>query len=467
MASRMVHAANPICETMKKYIIQFAHQHLDFRIPEIRSIVSLIGCEASLKECDLVSGSPFMEIKLKNDTDAMRIMKRSVLSKRVYELWAEGTSVKEVKDKIDSLPSEVTEEYTNNGKSFRIIVETFNKKISSAEKIKKIELLTESASVFQAKINLRTPDVSFHLLEFYENDSKPSEEPLKVFFGRWVADGQRDAIQQYHLQKRHFIANTSMDACLSMVMANLAQVKHDDFVMDPFVGSGSLLVSSAHYGAYVMGTDIDYLLLHARAKPSRACQKTRASDESVRQNLQQYGLESRYIDVMVADASRHRVWRKGCRFDAIITDPPYGIRESAAKIATVDESQVKEVEGAPHYPQKAQYNIGDIYKDLLNFAAKFLELGGRLVYWLPIFRPEYQESNIPQHPCLRLESNCEQPLNLSISRRLITMVKDKEFEEIHNSEGASIAVDQYEKESFRQKYFKAVVAAGSAEKQSS
>lgn len=33
-------------------------------------------------------------------------------------------------------------------------------------------------------------------------------------------------------------ANTSMDACLSMVMCNLAQVKKDDIVIDPFVGSG-------------------------------------------------------------------------------------------------------------------------------------------------------------------------------------------------------------------------------------
>ena len=28
--------------------------------------------------------------------------------------------------------------------------------------------------------------------------------------------------------------------------------------------SGSLLVSAAHFGGYVMGTDIDYLLLHAK-----------------------------------------------------------------------------------------------------------------------------------------------------------------------------------------------------------
>ena len=38
------------------------------------------------------------------------------------------------------------------------------------------------------------------------------------------------------------IANTSMDACLSMVMANLGQVKDNDMVLDPFVGSGEIII---------------------------------------------------------------------------------------------------------------------------------------------------------------------------------------------------------------------------------
>lgn len=381
-------------------------------------------------------------------------MKRSVLSKRVYELLAEGSSVEEVKQQIDNFPTDITNKLSEKFDTYRIMVETINKKISGAEKIKRIEFLTTDVDMFDKKINLSNPDMSFHLLECYQNDSKPDEKPFKVFFGRWVEDGQRTKIQQYHLQKRNFIANTSMDACLSMVMANMAQVKKDDLVLDPFVGSGSLLVSCAHYGAYVMGTDIDYMLLHARAKPSRAKQKERSKDESIYQNLCQYGLQGKYLDVMVADASRHRLWRHGCRFSAIVTDPPYGIRESAARVATTDKIETPTVEGQQRYPQKAQYEIGDIFTDLLNFAAKFLEVGGHLVYWLPIFRPEYQESNIPQHPCLHLEWNCEQPLSTSISRRLVTMVKIKEPDELLDAEGASVTVNHYEGGSFRNKYFK-------------
>ena len=42
-------------------------------------------------------------------------------------------------------------------------------------------------------------------------------------------------------------------------------------------------------------------------------------DESVLSNLRQYGLEERYVDILVADAARC-VWREREMFDTIITD---------------------------------------------------------------------------------------------------------------------------------------------------
>lgn len=64
-----------------------------------------------------------------------------------------------------------------------------------------------------------------------------------------------------------------MDAQLSLLMANQAKVKDGDVVLDPFVGTGSLLVAAAQFGGYVLGTDIDYLMLHGRTRPSRISQQ--------------------------------------------------------------------------------------------------------------------------------------------------------------------------------------------------
>ena len=72
----------------------------------------------------------------------------------------------------------------------------------------------------------------------------------------------------------------------------------------------------------------------------------------------------------------------------------------------------------------------------MEFSAAHLQIGGRLVFWLPLIRGPNNEPRIPQHPALRLISNCEQPFNqcnfldslnwgliLLGSRNLLTYVK--------------------------------------------
>jgi tRNA (guanine10-N2)-methyltransferase len=48
-----------------------------------------------------------------------------------------------------------------------------------------------------------------------------------------------------------------MDPELSLIMANMALVKPGSFVLDPFVGTGSFLISCSHFGAFTIGADID------------------------------------------------------------------------------------------------------------------------------------------------------------------------------------------------------------------
>lgn len=76
-------------------------------------------------------------------------------------------------------------------------------------------------------------------------------------------------IQKLSLKTRKFIGTTSMDPQLSLIMANQAQVKNGDIILDPFVGTGSLLVAASQFGGFIMGTDIDYMMLHARTRPTR------------------------------------------------------------------------------------------------------------------------------------------------------------------------------------------------------
>ncbi len=53
---------------------------------------------------------------------------------------------------------------------------------------------------------------------------------------------------------------------VNLLESNLGHADKNKIVIDPFVGSGSLLVGAAYYGAHVMGADLDYNLVNAIGK---------------------------------------------------------------------------------------------------------------------------------------------------------------------------------------------------------
>lgn len=110
-----------------------------------------------------------------------------------------------------------------------------------------------------------------------------------------------------------------MNPHLSLLMANQGMCDKNHIVFDPFAGTGSMLLSAAKFGSYVIGSDIDFLMLHGKTKPSRISQKVRALDESIVANMQQYGLEHLYLDVFVSDFS-NCPFTDAIIFDSIITD---------------------------------------------------------------------------------------------------------------------------------------------------
>ncbi|XP_028161170.1 tRNA (guanine(10)-N2)-methyltransferase homolog [Ostrinia furnacalis] len=456
----------------RRYLLWFAHEHVDFRHGEMQSILSVLNIPIRFIE-EPCMRKPYWIVELPTEECARKIASRSVLLKNCIELWARAKTESQLHTTLKSALLNLTGKWmvNNNGtvndcgisdghvcprslidpccskdKSFKIEVETFCKHFSMKEKVDKIEKF--SYMPLEGAVKLKKPDVTLSYLEFYGVDpNNVPEEPHDLFFGRWIADGQRDVIQFHSLKKRQFIGNTSMDAQLALIMANQARVAPGDLVLDPFVGSGSLLVSAAHFGGFVWGSDIDFLMLHGRTRPTRVGQKARAKEESIRGNMKQYGTSSRYLDVMVSDFSLP-MWRDSLRFDAIITDPPYGVREPAEKIGIEKPNYILIEEHLVHHvPSKVEYALPHIYSDLLDFAARKLRMGGRLVCWYPLVREEYKEDQLPRHPCLELVSNSEQVLSKLTARRLLTYEKMRD-------DMPNLPVDPHSgTHNFREKYF--------------
>ncbi|XP_074606384.1 tRNA (guanine(10)-N(2))-methyltransferase TRMT11-like isoform X2 [Acropora palmata] len=438
-----------------EYLCLFAQEHVDFRISEIFSISSMFGFEVDFQNGDYRQENPHLLIKLPNESCARNLLSRAVSIKSVYEVWGYGKNLTDVKNRVSQYPENEILLYSSSDSTFKITVESFNKKLCVAEQrelIDQFEFLP-----FQGHVKLSDPDHVFSLLlDYGDNPNSAPSHPERLIFGRLIGHGQRHLLKKYSLKTRHFIGNTSMDPQLSFLMANQGQVLPGKFVFDPFVGTGSILVSCCHFGSFVMGSDIDYTLLHGRGRSSHAKRqgKWRGRDENFQANLAQYGLGSCFADLLVSDAGRLGL-REIPLFDAIVTDPPYGIREGARKLETNGSIQGdnNSHDDKSTLPAVRSCSLSEIVTSLLDFAARYLVLHGRLVYWLPVYRPSYSEALLPSHPSLKLVANSEQCLSKHVSRRLITMEKIRE----HKIEDPNLSVVQQKFlescDNFRDNYF--------------
>ena len=405
------------------YLFWCANEHNQFRLQEFDALAEVFGL--TLNWIFRSSDHPWVILDLNSEAEAAQLNSRSLSIKYCVELWAEGDGYKQFHENLKQSAFVNNSKWFDEKISFKVHIESFNKKINGADKREKIESL--SYLPIEGPVNLSSPDVVFSYFEFHGFDQNNlPDQPLKIMFGRLVGEGQRERIRKLDIKKRKFIGNTTMDPQLALLMANIGKVRLGSLVLDPFVGTGSLLLAAAEFGGYVVGSDIDYLTLHARTRPSRVGQKKRAEDESMVANFDQYNLTSHYLGVIASDFSL-QPWRPGAWLDCVITDPPYGIREGTTRVGTdkdYSDSSIPQEYLNSHYPQKVSYSLEQLLRDLLNFSARSLVEGGRLVYWLPVIRQQYNvETSVPSHPDLRLICDCEQVLSSNTSRRLIVMEK--------------------------------------------
>lgn len=108
---------------------------------------------------------------------------------------------------------------------------------------------------FQGRVNLRNPDNKFWLIETDDcesNNGLPRIVQKRIFFGREIGAADRKLLPTYQLKSRTYLGPTAMDAEMAFLMANQAHATHGKLVYDPFVGTGSILVAAAHFGAMTM-----------------------------------------------------------------------------------------------------------------------------------------------------------------------------------------------------------------------
>lgn len=229
-----------------------------------------------------------------------------------------------------------------------------------------------------------------------------------------------DYQQQRKLVNSRFL--TPLRPPLALLMANMARVELGSVVLDPFCGSGSLLWAASHAGAgHCIGSDvIEHIGLLAKTTSVTSSVKMQPDDgvTGVRA-CSPCSSELLQCDVF----SLPRVLRRSHTIstgsdttspfllDAILTDPPYGLREDQSATPTLSEgratgSKPKRIIMDAMKQQSAQkrekgmgsqcyiedytgeellQSVSLMMEPVFRVAVEHLKPGRRLVYLLPLF----------------------------------------------------------------------------------
>jgi tRNA (guanine10-N2)-dimethyltransferase len=133
----------------------------------------------------------------------------------------------------------------------------------------------------------------------------------RFVFGLKIAEVPTKPFSERSPQRRPVFHPTAMHAKLARTMVNLAQPKIGDMILDPFCGTGGILVEAGLMGCRVLGFDAKPHMLRGGLK-----------------NLCYFGIEPE--GGIVADARYPPV----SKVDCIVTDPPYGRSASTLGMST-------------------------------------------------------------------------------------------------------------------------------------
>ncbi|KAH8107747.1 tRNA guanosine-2'-O-methyltransferase, partial [Cristinia sonorae] len=454
------------------YLFQFAQVHEEFRIPELLSVSELYGFKIQFPdEIDITR--PFMVLGLESDDHARLLTRRCILVKSICEFYARGKTYEEMHEQTRAASSKWSK-YTADT-SFKMRVTAYNHTVPQWRATQVMEEFSYMNML--GKIDMANPEVTLICYEEYidkhgttrvktEGDGKFRE----VFFGRLIEEGvARRLVKTFDVKKRKFYGNTSMEAEISLLMANQTLASPGKLVYDPFVGTGSMAYTTAHFGAWVFGSDID-------GRQMRGKEKT----PGIVRAAAQYGVDKRIIDLCTFDVTQNP-WRCGEMFDAIITDPPYGVRAGAKRLGRKPRPEgaaprpvlppPTQPHDQPYIPPTKPYELSALATDLILLSRYLLKPNGRLVFFLPTVTDEYEEVDVQTMLCEGMEviANSLQDFG-SWGRRLITIRKTTaekyapptfephgrrlEVKKVESEGGTGTAEHVPAHKDFRMKYFK-------------
>lgn len=193
--------------------------------------------------------------------------------------------------------------------SFAVRAKDFTEK----ERKEKVEnRLGKEMSTEENSVDLENPDetIKAYILED------------QIILAKILLDIDRGLFEKRKNQNRPFSSPVSLDPVLARVLVNLSQVSAGESVLDPFCGTGGILIEAGLCGVGVIGLDIKEEMV-----------------KGARENLEEYGVIAHDIR---EDEASNAFDVFGANFNALITDLPYGKASKKTNEALNDFSELLE-----------------------------------------------------------------------------------------------------------------------------
>ncbi|MCK4550349.1 MAG: methyltransferase domain-containing protein [Candidatus Aenigmarchaeota archaeon] len=157
-------------------------------------------------------------------------------------------------------------------------------------------LFSKKIGEFVSKKGFKVDFKSLEILRIYLTDAG-------AYFTKQVFVQDKKYFSKRASPKRDFFMPTSIDPMVARALVNIAGAKKGATVLDPFCGSGGLLLEAAAVGAEVYGCDIEEKCV-----------------EGTIGNLEQFGY---LVTAVTSDAlDAKKVFKK--KYDCVVTDLPFG-----------------------------------------------------------------------------------------------------------------------------------------------
>lgn len=270
-----------------------SQEHPELPLAELRAVMECENIEASIDS--ITEGLVVLkDISQENLMDYYRILTRRLgYTHEVHELILRTTT--------DDLSRDVaTVDWTNLiDRNFAVRVKRIRSEIDTVgyERILGTLILENSEGI---KVNLSKPNT---LVRVVANGDE-------LFIGIERIRLNKKHFEESKPHKRPFFYPGSMNPKLARCMVNLSRIRQGELLLDPFCGTGGILIEAGLIGCKVVGSDIYWKMQNGTAI-----------------NLDYYGIED--YRTFHLDVRELKMYEKVA---SVVTDPPYGISTSTGDV---------------------------------------------------------------------------------------------------------------------------------------